>query len=99
MLLKATGIIFGLRCFFCVFLYSKLFGKFEISQTQLSSKPYVYLYIRATLFCSMYDKHKQLYLLNKPLLKNTLRNLKKEIGEIDEVEGIERIYEYGFLPY
>lgn len=72
-------------------------GKFEISQTQLSSEPYVYLDIRATLFCCMYDNHKKLYLLNKPLLENTLHNLEQAIGKIDEVEGIEGIYEYGFF--
>jgi hypothetical protein len=41
----------------------------------------------------------ELYSLNQPLLENALRSLAERFGSISEVEGLPRIYEYGFLPY
>ena len=65
------------------------------------AKPVVYIDIDHTLFCSssMYElDNSELYNLNQPLLEKALRNWEQQFGTINEFDGIEGVYKYGFLP-
>ena len=75
-------------------------GSFSFCGGLIHGKPFLYFDIEHTLFClsTYYDENVELYSLNQPLLENTLRSWEQKIGKINEVEGIEGIYEYGFLP-
>lgn len=64
-------------------------------------EPYLCFETGYTLFRSLsrdYEDNTQLYSLNQPLLENALRRWEEHFGSICEVDGIEGIYEYGFLP-
>ena len=79
----------------------RYFGKFSFCGGRIHSKPFVYLDIDHTLFCpsDVYGgDNTELYYLNQPLLETALRSWEQKIGKINEVDGIEGIYEYGFLP-
>ena len=76
-------------------------GKFSFCGGKIHSHPFIYLDINNTLFCpsSIHGQNNsELYSLNQPMLEKALRNWEKRIGKIDDVEGIEGIYEHGFLP-
>lgn len=75
-------------------------GKFYFCGHTFSGKPYIYLDMDHTLFCpsSSYEDNTELYDLNQPLLEKALRNWEQKIGTINEYDGLEGIYEYGFLP-
>lgn len=63
--------------------------------------PVIYIDMDHTLFCpsSMYEEDNgELYSLNQPLLEKALRCWEERIGTINEFDGLEGIYEYGFLP-
>lgn len=63
--------------------------------------PVTYMYMDHTLFCpsSMYElDNSELYNLNQPLLEKALRNWEQEFGTINEFDGLEGVYKYGFLP-
>lgn len=76
-------------------------GKFSFCGGKIYSHPFIYLDMNNTLFCPFSIDGKsniKLYSLNQPLLEKALRRWEKSIGKIDDTEGIEGIYEYGFLP-
>jgi hypothetical protein len=76
-------------------------GKFSFCGGKIHSHPFVYLDLNNTLFCpsSIYEQNNsELYSLNQPMLEQALKNWEKKIGKIDDIEGIEGIYEYGFKP-
>jgi hypothetical protein len=63
--------------------------------------PVTYIYMDNTLFCpvSIYEEdNSELYSLNQPLLEKILHNWEKVFGAINEFDGLEGIYKYGFLP-
>lgn len=65
------------------------------------AEPVVYIDMNHTLFCSssIYgEDNKELYCLNQPLLEKALRNWEQRFGTINEFDGLEGIYKYGFLP-
>ena len=70
-------------------------------ESEKYAKPVVYLDIDHTLFCpsSMYEiDNSELYHLNKSFLEKALRNWEQHFGTINEFDGLEGVYEYGFLP-
>ena len=76
-------------------------GKFSFCNQTFTERPYLYLDMDHTLFCpsDVYGgDNTELYYLNQPLLETALRSWEQKIGKINEVDGIEGIYEYGFLP-
>lgn len=76
-------------------------GKFSLCGGKIHSHPFIYLDLNNTLFCpsSIHEQNNsKLYSLNQPMLKKALSSWEKIIGKIDDIEGIEGIYEYGFLP-
>ena len=75
-------------------------GKFAFCSKTFTGKPYIYFEIDHTLFCSSssYEDNTELYDLNQPLLEKALRNWEQKVGTINEYDGLEGIYKYGFLP-
>ncbi|MEH2243027.1 hypothetical protein [Nostoc sp.] len=77
-------------------------GRFVMWGGPEDGEPYFSFSMHHTLFYpfSYHNSadNSELYSLNQPLLENALRRWEKRFGSISEVEGLQGIYEYGFLP-
>ena len=76
-------------------------GKFSFCGSNIHSHPFIYLNVNNTLFCpsSIYEvDNSELYYLNQSLLEEALRNWEQAFGTINEFDGLEGVYKYGFLP-